>query len=153
MSAELFTEIGVVRSDDLEEGPVTPGQIRRKALEAGDLWVGECHVTALDQPSQWHHHKDFDSVMYMLSGRIRVDHVPSKVHNVVVRNRFAGQLHATFRAIQNFTNMFTQRVPPTDVGRRVDIATVYSKTADQQGQSGGVIMLLPSGAVVGNSIG
>ncbi len=76
MSAELFKEIGVIRSDELEEGPITPGQTRRKALEAGDLWVGECHVTALDQPSQWHHHKDFDSVMYMLSGRIRVDHGP-----------------------------------------------------------------------------
>ena len=74
MSAGLFKDIGVVRADELEEGPITPGQNRRKALEVGDLWVGQCHVTALDQPSQWHHHKDFDSVMYMLSGRIRVDH-------------------------------------------------------------------------------
>ena len=76
MGKELFSEIGVVRAGELQEGPITPGQIRRKALEVGDLWVGECHVTALDQPSQWHHHKDFDSVMYMLSGRIRVDHGP-----------------------------------------------------------------------------
>ena len=76
MSKQLFSEIGVVRAGDLQAGPITPGQIRRKALEVGDLWVGECHVTALEQPSQWHHHKDFDSVMYMLSGRIRVDHGP-----------------------------------------------------------------------------
>lgn len=76
MGKELFSEIGVVRAGELQEGPITPGQIRSKALEVGDLWVGECHVTALDQPSQWHHHKDFDSVMYMLSGRIRVDHGP-----------------------------------------------------------------------------
>lgn len=74
MGNPLFTEIGIIRAKELEEGPITPGQNRRKALEVGDLWVGECHVTALDQPSQWHHHKDFDSVMYMLSGRIRVDH-------------------------------------------------------------------------------
>lgn len=74
MSMGLFEDIGIVRADEIEEGPITPGQNRRKALEAGDLWVGECHVTALDQPSQWHHHKDFDSVMYMLSGRIRVDY-------------------------------------------------------------------------------
>ena len=74
MTVELFKEIGVIRSHELQDGPITPGQIRRKALEAGDLWVGECHVTALYEPSQWHHHKDFDSVMYMLSGRIRVDH-------------------------------------------------------------------------------
>lgn len=74
MSTGLFTEIGYVRKEDLKEGPITPGQNRRKALEVGELWVGECHVTALDQPSQWHHHNDFDSVMYLLSGRIRVDY-------------------------------------------------------------------------------
>lgn len=76
MGNPLFSEIGMIRAGELEEGPITPGQNRRKALEVGDLWVGECHVTALEQPSQWHHHKDFDSVMYMLSGRIRVDHGP-----------------------------------------------------------------------------
>lgn len=74
MSQGLFQEIGVIRAGELEKGPITPGQIRSKALGVGNLWVGECHVTALDRPSQWHHHKDFDSVMYMLSGRIRVDH-------------------------------------------------------------------------------
>lgn len=73
MSAGLFKTIGFVRADQLVDGPITPGQNRRKALEVGDLWVGQCHVTALDDPSQWHHHQDFDSVMYMLSGRIRVD--------------------------------------------------------------------------------
>lgn len=74
MGTGLFTDIGYIRAGELEEGPITPGQNRRKALQVGDLWVGQCHVTALDQPSQWHHHKDFDSVMYMLSGRIRVDY-------------------------------------------------------------------------------
>lgn len=73
MSAGLFKTIGFVKADQLVDGPITPGQNRRKALEVGDLWVGQCHVTALDDPSQWHHHQDFDSVMYMLSGRIRVD--------------------------------------------------------------------------------
>jgi quercetin dioxygenase-like cupin family protein len=76
MGNPLFSEIGIIRAGELEPGPITPGQIRSKALEVGDLWIGECQVTALDQPSQWHHHKDFDSVMYMLSGRIRVDHGP-----------------------------------------------------------------------------
>ncbi|TPJ78784.1 cupin domain-containing protein [Mesorhizobium sp. B2-5-13] len=68
-----FKEIGYVKQDQLVQGPITPGQNRRKALEAGNLWVGQCHVTALDAPSQLHHHQEFDSVMYMLSGRIRVD--------------------------------------------------------------------------------
>ncbi|MGE0241357.1 MAG: cupin domain-containing protein [Parvibaculaceae bacterium] len=73
MSVGLFKEIGLVRSEETTAGPITPGQNRRKAIQAGNLWMGECHVTALDAPSQWHHHADYDSVMYMLSGRIRVD--------------------------------------------------------------------------------
>ena len=73
MELGLFKEIGFLKSEDTVQGPITPGQNRRKAITADGLWVGECHVTALDEPSQWHHHADFDSVMYMLSGRIRVD--------------------------------------------------------------------------------
>lgn len=73
MELGLFKEIGYLRGSETVQGPITPGQNRRKAIAAGDLWVGECHVTALEAPSQWHHHAEFDSVMYMLSGRIRVD--------------------------------------------------------------------------------
>lgn len=73
MSTGLFKEIGYIKADQLQMGPQTPGQVRKKALEAGELWVGQCHVTALNEPSQWHHHQEFDSVMFMLSGRIRVD--------------------------------------------------------------------------------
>ena len=74
MNTGLFDRIGFVKADQLIDGPITPGQNRKKALEAGPLWVGQCHVTALNAPSQWHHHQEFDSVMYMLSGRIRVDY-------------------------------------------------------------------------------
>lgn len=74
MSKGIFKEIGYITADDLSEGPITPGQNRKKAFEIGPLWVGQCHVTALAEPSQWHHHLEFDSVMYMLSGRVRVDH-------------------------------------------------------------------------------
>lgn len=74
MSIGLFQRIGYVKGNDTTSGPITPGQNRRKAIQAGNLWVGECHVTALEKPSQWHHHAEYDSVMYMLSGRIRVDY-------------------------------------------------------------------------------
>jgi mannose-6-phosphate isomerase-like protein (cupin superfamily) len=74
MSDGLFETIGYVKSEETTVGPITPGQNRRKAFEAGNLCMGECHVTALDAPSQWHHHAEYDSVMYMLSGRIRVDY-------------------------------------------------------------------------------
>lgn len=73
MTTGQFKTISYVNSRDLEPGPYTPGQNRLKAYAADGIWVGECNVTALDQPSQWHHHANYDSVMYMLSGRIRVD--------------------------------------------------------------------------------
>lgn len=73
MRQGLFETIDYVTSKDLTQGPITPGQNRKKAYAAEGIWVGECHVTALDEPSQWHHHADYDSIMYMLSGRIRVD--------------------------------------------------------------------------------
>jgi hypothetical protein len=81
MSKGLFENIGYVKSEETTVGPITPGQNRRKTIEAGNLWMGECHVTALDAPSQWHHHAEYDSVMYMLSGRIRVDH-GAKGHDI-----------------------------------------------------------------------
>lgn len=74
MTEPLFNKIGVIKPGDLIDGPNTPGQNRKTAVNLETFWVGEAHITALDAPSQWHHHKDFDSVMYMMSGKIRVDH-------------------------------------------------------------------------------
>lgn len=69
-------EIFYVSKDDLKDGPNTPGQLRKSALSSHGMWVGECQVTAREIPSQWHHHKDYDSMMFMLEGRIRVDWGP-----------------------------------------------------------------------------
>ncbi|WP_051237007.1 cupin domain-containing protein [Ottowia thiooxydans] len=73
MAQGIFNTISYVTKETLTQGPITPGQNRMKAFATDGLWVGECHVTAYDDPSQWHHHANYDSVMYMLSGRIRVD--------------------------------------------------------------------------------
>lgn len=66
-------EIHHVTQNGLADGPNTPGQPRKTAYSGNGLWVGQCEVTARDVPSQWHHHKNYDSIMYMLEGRIRVD--------------------------------------------------------------------------------
>lgn len=73
MRESIFKTITCVKSSDLQDGPSTPGQERATAFAADGIWIGQCNVTAFDEPSQWHHHADYDSVMYMLSGRIRVD--------------------------------------------------------------------------------
>ncbi len=74
MTKSLLSEdILHVRGIDMIDGPNTPGQPRKTAFETNGLWAGVTTVTAKDTTSQWHHHADFDSVMYVLSGRIRVD--------------------------------------------------------------------------------
>ena len=69
-------EIFHVSQQDLTDGPNTPGQMRKTALAPEGLWIGQCQVTARNIPSQWHHHENYDSIMYMLEGRIRVDWGP-----------------------------------------------------------------------------
>jgi len=66
-------DILYVSGDDMTDGPNTPGQPRKTAFETEGLWTGVTTVISKDTPSQWHHHKDHDSVMYMLEGEIRVD--------------------------------------------------------------------------------
>lgn len=76
MSESIFQftdDIIYVRGEDMTDGPNTPGQPRQTAYEADGIWTGVTTVTAKDIPSQWHHHKDHDSIMYMLNGEIRVD--------------------------------------------------------------------------------
>ncbi len=74
MSQSLFPDdIVYISEADFTEGPHTPGQPRQTAYETDGLWVGVTRVTARDVPSQWHHHADHDSIMYMIAGQIRVD--------------------------------------------------------------------------------
>ena len=74
MTDSLFDQdIILVAKDQLQDGPNTPGQNRRTAFAPSGLWVGECTIPARNVPSQWHHHANYDSIMYMLAGRIRVD--------------------------------------------------------------------------------
>ena len=74
MADTLFPDhIVFVRPDQRTLGPVTRGQVREKAYETDGLWVGYCDITARDEPGEWHHHADYDSVMYLISGRCRID--------------------------------------------------------------------------------
>ena len=66
-------EIRHVTQAELDDGPHTPGQPRKTAYAGDGIRVGQTEVTARGAPSQWHHHENYDSIMYMLEGRIRVD--------------------------------------------------------------------------------
>lgn len=74
MTASPFPDEPVfVRPDQRQPGPVTRGQVREKAFANDGLWVGYCDITARDEPGEWHHHADYDSIMYLISGRCRID--------------------------------------------------------------------------------
>lgn len=75
MSTSLFPDhLIFVSPAQREPGPVTRGQVREKAFAGDGIWVGYCDITARDEPGEWHHHADYDSVMYLISGRCRIDH-------------------------------------------------------------------------------
>jgi len=78
-------EIFHVSKEYLKDGPNTPGQMRKTAFSPDGLWIGQCEVTARDQASQWHHHENYDSIMFMLEGTIRVDWGPNGEKNFVLR--------------------------------------------------------------------
>lgn len=75
MAAPLFPDHSVfVGPGQREPGPVTRGQVREKAFAADGIRVGHCDITARHEPGEWHHHADYGSVMYLISGRCRIDH-------------------------------------------------------------------------------
>ena len=73
----MATEEGrvrVVRKDQRAVPPAaqTPGMQREQAIADEHTWVGAVRT----QPkvfSGWHHHADYDTYVYILSGRVRLE--------------------------------------------------------------------------------
>lgn len=64
--------IGRVAAGKLVPGDVTPGVRRETAIVLHDVWTGHA-LTDAGQTSGWHHHGDHDTVIYVVSGAIRVE--------------------------------------------------------------------------------
>jgi uncharacterized RmlC-like cupin family protein len=67
-------KIRVVRADERRppDGPPTPGMQRLEALAEEGVWLG----TVTTEPhtiSGWHHHGDYETYIYVLSGAARLD--------------------------------------------------------------------------------
>jgi uncharacterized RmlC-like cupin family protein len=67
--------IRLVRANELTDGPSTPGMSRRQALATDRVWAGLVH-TQPGAMSGWHHHGDHESVIYVLSGALRMEFGP-----------------------------------------------------------------------------
>jgi uncharacterized RmlC-like cupin family protein len=56
-------------------GPPTPGMRREAAFATDRMWAGLARTEA-GMLSGWHHHGDFESVIYVLSGALKMEFGP-----------------------------------------------------------------------------
>ena len=60
-------------SERRHETTQTPGMTRDEAVRTASLWAGSA-TTAGHTFSGWHHHGEYESVIYVLRGRVRLEY-------------------------------------------------------------------------------
>ena len=61
-----------VGPEERAEGQPTPGLVREQAVQTGRMWAGIAR-TDPGMVSGWHHHGDYESAIYVLSGSLRME--------------------------------------------------------------------------------
>jgi uncharacterized RmlC-like cupin family protein len=64
-----------IAPEERSEGPGTPGMIREEAVSTDGMWAGLVR-TAPGMVSGWHHHGACESMIYILSGALRMEFGP-----------------------------------------------------------------------------
>jgi uncharacterized RmlC-like cupin family protein len=67
-----------VRPTERTEGEPTPGMTREKAVATGTMWAGLVRTDA-GMVSGWHHHGEYDTSIYVVSGALRMESGPGGV--------------------------------------------------------------------------
>lgn len=67
--------VGVSRPGDRVVGPGTPGMVRLQAFATEGHWSGSA-TTEPGMVSGWHHHGEYESVIYVVSGALRMEFGP-----------------------------------------------------------------------------
>ena len=67
--------IVVVTAGERTPGPATPGMDRQQAVATEGMWSGVVRTEA-GMVSGWHHHGEFQTVIYVLSGSLRMEFGP-----------------------------------------------------------------------------
>ena len=62
----------VVSPEERTPGPVTPGMDRQQAFATDGTWSGFIR-TEPGMISAWHHHGDYETVIYVLTGAMRME--------------------------------------------------------------------------------
>ena len=68
--------VRVIRPADRSEGQKTPGMRRETAVSTERSWAGYV-TTDAGMVSGWHHHGDFESHIYVVSGVLRMESGPA----------------------------------------------------------------------------
>ncbi|MER6420032.1 cupin domain-containing protein [Streptomyces sp. NPDC001137] len=68
-------EVAVARPGDRRPGPATPGMDRQEAFATDGMWSGFVR-TEPGAASGWHHHGEHESVIYVLTGALRMEFGP-----------------------------------------------------------------------------
>jgi uncharacterized RmlC-like cupin family protein len=61
-----------IRPDERTEGQSTSGMHREQAIETEGMWAGYV-TTDAGAVSGWHHHGDYESSIYIVSGALRME--------------------------------------------------------------------------------
>lgn len=65
-----------IRPKERREGASTPGMIREEAMSTERSWAGLA-TTGAGVVSGWHHHGEYESFIYVLSGSLRMEFGPA----------------------------------------------------------------------------
>jgi len=57
------------------EGTATPGMVRESAIETDRMWAGFVR-TAAGMVSGWHHHGDYETSIYVVTGSLHMEFGP-----------------------------------------------------------------------------
>ncbi len=71
----MSDDVRLVRPADRTEGQPTPGMRREQAVATDHLWAGYV-TTDAGAVSGWHHHGDYESSIYVVSGALRMEFGP-----------------------------------------------------------------------------
>jgi uncharacterized RmlC-like cupin family protein len=82
--AERQDQILVVTPGDRKAGPSTPGMERQQAVATDNMWSGLVRTEA-GMMSGWHHHGEYETVIYVLTGLLRMEFGPSGSSTVEAR--------------------------------------------------------------------
>ena len=67
--------VRLVRPADRVEGERTPGMMREQAIAVDGMWAGLVRTEA-QMTTGWHHHADYDTSIYVVDGRLRMEFGP-----------------------------------------------------------------------------